>query len=564
MLAMCPEGWTPDVYYHAGLIHFPLPEDIETFPGLTVTNLQDWHRGGRAVWAGTGFFDLIATERNAGALLREMGYSHALYARLWGVNPAVHRRLPEIERDIDVLFIGSINPDIWSERNRWLERLAQLSGRYRVVIASGHFGEHYVRLTNRAKIVFNRSVNGCANLRAYDGLACGALVFNESENEEVRASFDEGIHCVYYDEDDFEAKLARYLADEPERERIVATGHDLVLARHTEEAHLNALFSLFEGNLHRRGSRQAGGWSERDRNWRKALQIYCCSRPAAADSALRLIDRAEQEGFDREQALEARAALQGWVAHYMPERDKLKLLTVAIDAARRAVRAEPRHAVAQMTLAFLLLERAEAAQGKHPAGRNDIAEAALALATAADRCEQAQETATAEEMADIEGFGYPRWNDEFDAAVERAYLLRGTDRAGWARAMRLAIAWRCRAMLRDLAAVNGQAEEAWQQAARAAASFPTHAATLLRLAQCAALTGRLEQALEYYRLGLHNSPLSITVWPELAALLVTLGRREEAERFVEERLRVLDAIPAFAAIKPALLEAIKTGGVPSQ
>jgi tetratricopeptide (TPR) repeat protein len=402
-------------------------------------------------------------------------------------------------------------------------------------------------------------VNGCANRRAYDALACGALVFNESGNDEVRAAFDEGIHCVYYDEADFEAKLAHYLAAEDERKRIVDAGRDLVRERHTEEAHLNALFSLFEGNLHRRGSRAATRWSERDRSRLKALQIYSCSRPVAAESALRLIDRAEQEGLEGDLALEARAAIQGWVARYLPENDKIKLLTVAIDAARRAVRAAPGHSIARMTLAFLLLERAEATQGRHPAGRNDITEAVLALATAADRCEQAQEVAKEGEVADIEGFGYPRWSDEFDAAVERAYLLRGTDREGWARTMRLTVAWRCRAMLRDLAAANGQQEEAWQQAARAAANFPTHAATLLRLAQCAALTGRLEQAFEYYQLGLHNSPLSTTVWPELAALLVTLGRREEAERFVEERLRVLDAIPAFAAIRPALLEAIRNG-----
>ena len=72
--------------------------------------------------------------------------------------------------------------------------MPRLSNRYKVVIAIGHYGEHYTRLTNRAKIVFNRSVNGCTKQRAYDGPACGALVFNESENEEVRAAFEEDVH----------------------------------------------------------------------------------------------------------------------------------------------------------------------------------------------------------------------------------------------------------------------------------------------------------------------------------------------------------------------------------
>ncbi len=45
MLAQCPPGWQPDIYYHAALIHFPIPADIEEFSGLTATNIQDWHRG---------------------------------------------------------------------------------------------------------------------------------------------------------------------------------------------------------------------------------------------------------------------------------------------------------------------------------------------------------------------------------------------------------------------------------------------------------------------------------------------------------------------------------------
>ena len=160
MLEQCPPGWKPDVYYHASLVHFPVPADIEAFDGLTATNIQDWHRGGRAVWAGVGFFDLVATELNASRLLEAGGYQNAHYARFWGVNPDVHRILPDMqsrERDIDVLFIGSLNAAVWEERNRWLDRLARLSDKYRVVIAIGHYGEHYTRLTNRAKIVFNRS-----------------------------------------------------------------------------------------------------------------------------------------------------------------------------------------------------------------------------------------------------------------------------------------------------------------------------------------------------------------------------------------------------------------------
>src|SRR5262249_13016364 len=148
-------------------------------------------------------------------------------------------------------------------------RIARLSDRYRVLIAVGHFGEDYVRLTNRAKIVFNRSVNGCTNQRAYDGLACGALVFNEAEGEETREIFEDRVHTVYYDSENLEERLGYYLAHHDARERIVEAGRKLVLERHTEAAHINALFAQLEANLDKKGSRPFARLSVAERCRRK-------------------------------------------------------------------------------------------------------------------------------------------------------------------------------------------------------------------------------------------------------------------------------------------------------
>ncbi len=564
MLGQCPTDWKPDVYYHAGLVHAPIPADIETFDGLTATNIQDWHRGGRAVWAGVGFFDLVATELNALQLLGASGYQNAHFARFWGVNPDVHKVLSPLEmgndaeRDIDVLFIGSLNGAVWEDRNRWVDRLARLSDRVKVVIALGHYGEHYTRLTNRAKIVFNRSVNGCTNQRAYDAPACGALVFNESENEETRLAFDDNVHCVYYTGEDFEAKLAYWLAPENEarRHQIADAGRALVLARHTEAAHFNGLLELLAENAFNPPYRPHAHLPLAERNYRKALQMYSCSLPAAASVALDLLTEVEEE-LDRATVREARASLNAWAAHYAPRDAGIKLFTKAIDLAKQAARWEPRLAIAQLSLAFTLLERAEITQGQYPTGRNDIAEAALALATCAERCEAAMQSENDEGTADVDGFGYPRWSDLFDARIERAYLVRGVSKAEWAQEVRATLAWRCRSMLSDLAAANGQLEEALGQAQAAVIDLPHEAEGLLRLARCEATTGLLELAAHHYRAGLAIAPLAYAAWPELAAVLNALGQREESLSFVNERLQVLQAIPTYAAIRPALLAAVE-------
>jgi len=561
MLATFPDSWLPDVYYHAGLVHFPVPTDLLDFPGLTVTHIQDWHRGGRSVWAGHGLFDLVVTERNACALLQNWGYERAVFARYWGVDPCIHRMERAADdpgRDIDVLFIGSLNPAVWSERNRWIDRIARLSDRYRVLVTAGHYGNDYTALTNRAKIVFNRSVNGCTNQRAYDGLACGALVFNETENEEVREAFDENFHCVYYSDVDLEAKIDRWLdpANADRRCSVVEAGRQRVLDRHTEEIHTALLLDLIAEWAPSEHYRPASRLSSGERAYRQALQIYSCALPSSAAVALDLLSSAEAE-LDRAQAAEARAALLGWVAHYAYGDQQIRIFTSAIDWARQAVRAEPRFAIAHLTLAFLLLERAELTGGAHPTGRNDISDAVVALSQAAERCEAALESTQEGMYGDIDGFGYPRWSDLYDSHIERAYLSRNIDEMAWANQMRATVAWRCRTMLAEMAAANDQGEEALRQARSAVLALPTEPESILALARHEALNGQLEMAIHHYRAGLAISPFACSAWAELTTVLKLADRPVEARAFVAERLKVIAAVPAFAYMRAALTEALE-------
>ena len=560
MISQCPPGWVPDVYWHASLVHFPIPADIEEFEGLTATNIQDWHRGGRAVWAGHGFFDLILTEQNACGLLNAMGFEHAEFARLWGADPKLHRRLPNVERDIDVLFIGAMNPSVWLERNRWLDRLAKLGDRHRVLIDIGHYGEDYVKLTNRAKIVFNRSVNGCTNQRAYDGSLCGALVFNEAENTEVAEIFEDGVDHVTYDADNFEERLTLWLSDEmaERREAVIASAERKVREAHTEEAHQNLIFGALASNQDLR-YRPSAEMPDGEKCWRKALQIFSQSHVGGAFEAFDLLDLAEKAEFDPSAIAEARAAINGWLARYTePGREQNRLLTNGIVYAKEAAKRNSRNPFAQMTLGFLLLHRAEATQGMPPAGRNDIIEAAVAISQAAELCEvEVFEAPDGDKRIQLEGFGYPRWSDQFDCLVDRAYLQRGIDADAWREELCRTLAWRCRSMLSDLAGANGQADEALRQAQAASADLPEEAEALLRLARCEAFCGHLPEAANHYYEGLNLSPFSVNAWPELVSILKRLNLEDEAKSFVAEREQVIDCIPTFEAVRPLLREALQ-------
>ena len=231
-----PEDWKPDVFLHWSLEYNPMLLGMEEADCFTVATVGDWNLGAQAFRQCGGAFDLLIADRQGCQRMQQTGF-RARYAPLWYYDANVHRRLPESEageRDIDILMVGNFNPEVQRERAQWLGRVARLSHRYRVCITSHVFGEEYIRLLNRAKIVFNRSLRGEINMRVYEAMACGALLFYERENQETRALFMEGEHYVGYGDDDLEALFHYYLTRDSEREQIAEAGYEAVQPYHME------------------------------------------------------------------------------------------------------------------------------------------------------------------------------------------------------------------------------------------------------------------------------------------------------------------------------------------
>ena len=109
MLEQCPPDWKPDVFLHPAIGHFPIPEDIEQFDGLAACLVGDWDRRGRATKAGLGFFDAAFGQRNLIPLLRANGFENVGFTRMWSFDAALHRALPNVERDIDILSLERCN-----------------------------------------------------------------------------------------------------------------------------------------------------------------------------------------------------------------------------------------------------------------------------------------------------------------------------------------------------------------------------------------------------------------------------------------------------------------------
>jgi hypothetical protein len=174
----------------------------------------------------------VLTDAPGVEALARAGINHARPAVLYGIAPAWLVESAPAERDIDMLFVGNLHPAVQRERLPWLARLARLADRWNVVMRTGTTTVECQALLSRARIAFNRSVRGEANMRAFEAPAAGALLFQEMSNREVPDFFTDRRDCVYYDDGKLKALLEWYMVHDDER-RVIAEAARAEVAAYT-------------------------------------------------------------------------------------------------------------------------------------------------------------------------------------------------------------------------------------------------------------------------------------------------------------------------------------------
>jgi len=201
--------------YHA------IPPKIEEIGIPTFALVSDWNLGFFPLQKNLKRFDWIVTDKKGCNTFRSMGYHKIFHWNMYGYNPTSFNELPKVEKEWDVVFVGNVNPNIQKERLQFLKRLFDISHKLRVRVETGLFGDEYVNALCSAKVVFNRSIRGEANMRVFEALASETVIFLESTNQEIRDYFLEGDECVLYEDDAFEETIERIVNNDADRERIV-------------------------------------------------------------------------------------------------------------------------------------------------------------------------------------------------------------------------------------------------------------------------------------------------------------------------------------------------------
>jgi len=221
-----PPGFEPDVLLLYWPDQEPLPDQLESCPWQIVGVVSDYNLSLPYLVGLWPFFDVLLCDRAGEELFTRLTFGDVRYWCQYSHKPASHRPWPDAgPRDLDVGFVGNLNPVVQRERAPWLARLQGL-GNYGVDVhvRNDVRGADYGRFLNRCRIGWNRSIRGEMNLRAFEVPACGALLLQERSNLEIADFFVPGEECVLYGDDDFEHVVLELLGDEPRRQRIAAAG----------------------------------------------------------------------------------------------------------------------------------------------------------------------------------------------------------------------------------------------------------------------------------------------------------------------------------------------------
>ena len=178
----------------------------------------------------------------------------------------VLERVPARDRDVDVAFVGGLDPRVHPGGVALLERLAvrlplevwgyggdelqpPLDERWR----GEAWGLDMYAILARARISLNRHIEAAEgfanNMRLFEATGVGSLLVTEAAPN-LHELFEPGREVVAFDgEDDVVAKVEHLLANEDERAAIAAAGQARTLREHTYARRIAQLAEILQARL---------------------------------------------------------------------------------------------------------------------------------------------------------------------------------------------------------------------------------------------------------------------------------------------------------------------------
>lgn len=140
----------------------------------------------------------------------------------------------DVQRDIELGFVGSIKSATYSQRKAFLEQLAEQED---LLITRTKSGDEYLQTLNRIRFFVSADIGMGENMiKNFEAMACGCVLFayDQGEEESRVLGFEDMHNIVLYQNiSDFKEKLNLLRHDENLCASIAKNGQELVEQRYT-------------------------------------------------------------------------------------------------------------------------------------------------------------------------------------------------------------------------------------------------------------------------------------------------------------------------------------------
>ncbi len=173
---------------------------------------------------------LLLTGFNIGHRIESQGLDVVVIPKAFDEN---HLKDLNLQRDVELGFIGRVKNKIYKERQVFLQRLIDEEG---LQLFKTDPGEEYLQALNRIKIFVSADIGLLEYMaKNFEAMACGCLVMAKRQGgaEETSLGLEHMKNIVLYDDVDEALKLLQQLRADPElTAKIAQAGRDFVQQQH--------------------------------------------------------------------------------------------------------------------------------------------------------------------------------------------------------------------------------------------------------------------------------------------------------------------------------------------
>ncbi|WP_321404967.1 glycosyltransferase [Maridesulfovibrio sp.] len=243
---------------------------VENFPCLTIFHCIDTHIHSWYPIYAQGFdICLVSLKDHLDRFKPRLKESRLLW---FPPVPTDYDVPSEMEKEWDLLFVGTVDAEITPQRKKFLDEAAKkIPGLH---ITKGKFRH----LFPKAKVVLNIAERGDLNFRVFEALACGACLLTPRIEQGLFDLFEDGVHLMTYEPNsvaDLVEKQNLLLADDDLRERIARQGNELIESSHRIIHRARTLHNVIsEMNVEAAVSNRLKAAPELRRNFLKSLYLH--------------------------------------------------------------------------------------------------------------------------------------------------------------------------------------------------------------------------------------------------------------------------------------------------